>query len=44
MSQKTLAGPVGNFIKAPLVVDEGALYLLCAKRGQAAVGCGRGFR
>ena len=38
MSQKTLASAVSNFIKTPLVIGEGVLCGLCAKRGQAAVG------
>ena len=37
-SQKALARAASDFIKTPLVIGEGVLYGLCAKRGQAAVG------
>ncbi len=33
MSQKTLSRAASNFIKTPLVIGEGVLYGLCAKRG-----------
>jgi hypothetical protein len=43
-NQKALARSASNFIKTPLVISEGVLYGLCAKRGQAAVGLSRSFR
>src|SRR5438874_477323 len=38
ISQKTCARAASNFVKTPLVIGEGVLCGLCAKRGQTAVG------
>jgi hypothetical protein len=38
MRQKTSARAASNFVKTPLVIGEGVLCGLRAKRGQTAVG------